>query len=102
MRRNGSFGRPGTSAERARSTAPATSGRALAEQLAGEVVAEVACSDAARVTMMPVAVEISSAGIWAREPVADRQQRVVLSASANGMPCWMTPIDDAAREVDRR
>ena len=51
---------------------------ALVEDLAGDVVAEVASPSAERVTRMPVATEISSAGICAHRP----------SPTVSSEKCW--------------
>ena len=59
-------------------------------------------SEAERVTMMPVATEISSAGIWAREAVADGEQREVLDRLAERHALLQHADDDAAEEVDQR
>ena len=75
--RNGSFGRPGTSAN-AQMTTPATSGALRwLQQLAGDVGAEVWLGRA-RVTMMPVATEMSSAGICAARPSPIVSSEIVL------------------------
>ncbi len=47
---------------------------------------------AERVTRMPVATEISSAGIWAQRPSPIDSSEKWWPASANGMPCWTTPM----------
>ena len=62
MNRNGSFGSPGISAKHADRGGRHHRRLALVEDLVGDVRAEVLVG-AARVTMMPVATEISSAGI---------------------------------------
>ena len=63
----GIFGRPGTAAMTI-SAAPATIGARLFERTCLAVSVPRSSSDAARVTMMPVAIEIISAGICAARP----------------------------------
>ena len=41
--------------------------------------------------MMPVATEMSSAGIWAHKPPPTLSSEKWLMASLIGMPCWTTP-----------
>ena len=53
-------------------------------------------------TRMPVATEISSAGICAHEAVADRQQREVLAGLAERHALLDDADDDAAEQVDAR
>ena len=62
MNRNGSFGRPGISAN-AQTTQPATSGAFFWRRIWLARSEPRSFSDAERVTRMPVATEISSAGI---------------------------------------
>ena len=45
-----------------------------------------------RVTMMPVATEMSSAGICAARPSPTVSSEKCWAASPNGMPCWATPM----------
>ena len=49
-------------------------------------------SVAERVTMMPVAVESSRAGIWETRPSPMVSSEKVLTASAGAMPRWITPM----------
>ena len=49
-------------------------------------------SEAARVTMMPVAVEISSAGIWVTMPSPIVSSVKRCSASTIDIPCWTIPM----------
>ena len=49
-------------------------------------------SVADRVTMMPVAVESSRAGIWETRPSPTVSSEKVETASPGAMPRWMTPI----------
>ena len=58
-------------------------------------------SEAARVTMMPVATEISSAGICADQAVADGQQGVLVGGFAEAQVVLEHAHDDPADEVDR-
>ncbi len=44
-----------------------------------------------RVTMMPVAVEISSAGIWLTRPSPTVSSEKCWIASEKPIPCWKTP-----------
>ena len=53
-------------------------------------------SEAARVTMMPVATEISSAGICAGEAVADGQQRVLCGSLREAQAVLQHADDDPA------
>ncbi len=48
-------------------------------------------SEAERVTMMPVATEISSAGIWAARPSPTVSIEYLCVASLKGRPCWSIP-----------
>ena len=96
MTRNGIFGRPGTSAN-AQITAPATSGALRWSRICSATSVPRSSSEAERVTMMPVATEISSAGICARQAVADRQQREVL----DGLAERHALLDDADRRCRR-
>ena len=96
--RNGSFGRPGTSPNAPSTPAPMNSGRGLREHLRGDVGAEVrVASVAARVTMMPVAVEISSAGICAARPSPIDSSEKVYSGVAEAHALLQDADDDAAR-----
>ena len=67
MNRNGSFGRPGISAKPPIAAA-ATIGALRCLRIWCAMSEPRSLSDAARVTMMPVATEISSAGICAARP----------------------------------
>ena len=67
MTRNGTFGRPGTSAK-AQITAPATIGALRCSRICPAMSEPRSPVEAERVTMMPVATEISSAGICAHRP----------------------------------
>ena len=51
--------------------------------------------------MMPIAVEISSAGICAARPSPMVSSGKVWSASQKLMPRWSMPTADAAEQVDR-
>ena len=61
------MGRPGTSANR-QITEPATIGAFRWRRIWSAISVPRSFSEAERVTMMPVATEISSAGIWAARP----------------------------------
>ena len=52
-----------------------------------------------RVTITPVAVEISSAGICAARPSPIDSRVNVLTASENERPCWSIPIAMPARRL---
>ena len=67
MRMNGILGRPGTSAKQ-RIAPPATSGAFFWPRIWVAISEPRSRSEPERVTMMPVATEISSAGIWAARP----------------------------------
>ena len=91
MTRNGIFGRPGISAKK-QMTTPATIGaRCWRADLADDLGAEV-LGAAARVTMMPVATEISSAGICAARPSPTLSSEKCWIASPNGRSCMKTPM----------
>ncbi len=49
-------------------------------------------TDAERVTRMPVATEISSAGICAHNPSPTVSSENLWAASPKGRPCWATPM----------
>ncbi len=91
MTRNGIFGSPGTSAK-AMITTPATSGALRCSSSWSATSVPRSCSDAERVTRMPVATEISSAGICAQRPSPTVSSEKCAAASPNGMPCCMTPM----------
>ena len=99
--RNGTLGSPGMSAK-AMITQPATSGALRCSKIWSPMSLPRSLSDAERVTMMPVAIEISSAGIWARQAVADRQQRELVHGLAERDALLDDADDDAADEVDQR
>ena len=67
MNRNGSIGSPGTTAK-ARHAAPATSGALRWPRIWVAISEPRSVLEPERVTMMPVATEISSAGICAARP----------------------------------
>ena len=91
MSRNGTFGSAGTSANAA-ITAPATSGALRWSRIWSATSEPRSFSDAERVTRMPVATEIIRAGICAQRPSPIDRSEKWWPASANGMPCWTTPI----------
>ncbi len=88
--RNGIFGRPGTSAIR-QIAAPATIGALRWSMICEAMSLPRSRSEAERVTMMPVATEISSAGICAARPSPTVSSEKCAAASPNGIPCCMTP-----------
>ncbi len=90
MTRNGIFGSAGTSAN-AMITTPATSGALRCSRIWPEMSVPRSSSEAERVTRMPVATEISSAGICAHRPSPTVSSENVCTASLNGMPCCRTP-----------
>jgi hypothetical protein len=90
MSRNGIFGSAGTMAKDMITT-PATSGALRWSRIWPAMSVPRSSSDAERVTRMPVATEISSAGIWAHSPSPTVSSENVCAASLNGMPCWRTP-----------
>ena len=99
MTRNGIFGSAGTSAK-AMITAPATSGALRWSRIWPAMSEPRSFSEAERVTRMPVATEISSAGICAHRPSPTVSREKCWAASPNGMPCCIDADDDAADEVD--
>ncbi len=76
--RNGSFGSPGTSAKQPIAPA-ATSGALRWRRICPAMSLPRSRSDAARVTMIPVATEMSSAGICAASP----------SPTVSSEYCWV-------------
>ena len=48
-------------------------------------------SEIARVTMMPVAVEIRSAGSWVTRPSPMEREMYVFKATSRGSPCSVIP-----------
>ena len=92
MTKNGSFGRPGTR-PKAITITPATSGALRWSRICVETVEPRSLSaPAERVTRMPVATEISSAGICAHRPSPIDSSEKCWPASENGMPIWTTPM----------
>jgi hypothetical protein len=91
MIRNGSFGRPGMSANEA-TTPPATIGARRWPVIWLTTWEPRSCVLAARVTMMPVATEISSAGICAARPSPTDSSEKCCTASPKGRFCISTPI----------
>ena len=80
---------------------PATSGALRWSRICVETVVPRSCSEPAeRVTRMPVATEISSAGICAQRPSPIDSSEKWWPASANGMPMLDDADDDAAEQVD--
>ncbi len=99
--RNGSLGRPGTSAK-AQMTTPATIG-ALRCFMSWPATSEPRSdSEALRVTMMPDGDGDEQRRDLGGEAVADGQQREVLGGLADRHPLLHDADDDAADEVDRR
>jgi len=90
MIRNGIFGRPGISAKAAM-TAPATIGARRWAPICPTTWVPRSSLLAARVTMMPVATEISSAGICAARPSPTDSREKCWTASPNGRCCIRTP-----------
>ena len=88
--RKGSFGSPGTSANIAINP-PATSGALRCCRICLAISLPRSRSDAARVTRMPVATEISSAGICAARPSPTVRAEYVSTASENDMCRWSMP-----------
>ena len=99
MSRNGIFGRPGTSAK-AVMTQPATIVAFVCERICLAISEPRSRSEAVRVTMMPVATEISSAGICAARPSPTVRIEYVLIVSPKLRCRCSRPIDDAADQVD--
>ena len=92
MTRNGIFGRPGTSAKAQITHAGDQRRLALARGSGPRCRCRGRCSEAERVTRMPVATEISSAGICAHRPSPMVSSEKCWPASPNGMPCCTTPM----------
>ncbi len=88
--RNGIFGRPGTSAMQ-QIAPPATSGALRWSRIWVAMSLPRSFSDVERVTMMPVATEISSAGICAARPSPTVSSEKWAAASENGIPCCIVP-----------
>ena len=88
--RNGTLGSAGTSANM-QITPPATIGALRWRKTWPAMSLPRSFSEVERVTMMPVATEISSAGIWAARPSPTVSSEKCEAASPNGMPCWTTP-----------
>ena len=91
MTRNGILGRPGTRAKEAM-TAPATSGALRWLVICLTTSVPRSSLEAERVTMMPVATEMSSAGICAARPSPTLSSEKWWTASESGRPCWTTPM----------
>ena len=73
-------------------TQPATSGALRCSSSWPPMSLPRSFSDAERVTRMPVATEISSAGICAQRPSPTVSSENLCAASPNGRPCCMTPM----------
>ena len=91
MTRNGIFGRPGISAKK-QMTTPATIGARCWAPIWLTTCEPRSSELAARVTMMPVATEISSAGICAARPSPTLSSEKCWIASPNGRSCMNTPM----------
>ena len=91
MSRKGSLGSAGTSAK-AQITAPATIGALRWSRIWPAMSLPRSFSEAERVTRMPVATEMSSAGICAHRPSPTVRSENLCAASPNGRPCWATPM----------
>ena len=89
--RNGIFGSAGISAN-PMITAPATIGALRWSSSWSVISLPRSFCDAERVTRMPVATEISSAGICAHRPSPTVSSENLAAASPNGRPCCMTPM----------
>ena len=100
--RNGSLGRPGHEREQADDDAGDHRGLALLHELARRRRIRGRTPRPLRVTMMPAATEMSSAGICATRPSPTVSSEKCCAASPIGMPCCIDADDDAADEVDRR
>lgn len=85
------MGSPGTSAK-PQITAPATIAGLLWAKSCPATSAPRSFSEFERVTRMPVATEMSSAGICAHRPSPTLSKENRLAASAKGSPCWSTPM----------
>ena len=92
MTKNGSLGRPGTS-PKTQTITPAMSGALRWSSIwLVTVVPRSSCAPAERVTRMPVATEISSAGICAHRPSPTDSSEKCWPASPSGMPSCTTPM----------
>ena len=100
--RKGSFGIPGTRhrprARRRRSAAPRGAGTSCRDQ----VVADVPLAAVDRVTMTPVATDISSAGICETRPSPTDEQAVGADRLARGHALLQHADREAADQVDQR
>ena len=100
MTKNGSLGRPGTR-PKAMTITPATSGALRWSRICVETVEPRSSSaPAERVTRMPVATEISSAGIWAHRPSPIDSSEKCWPASRERHALLDDADDDAAEQVD--
>ena len=90
MNRNGSLGSPGTSAN-SPIAAAATSGALRWPRICPAMSEPRSRSEAERVTMMPVATEINSAGICAASPSPTVSSENWWVASLKARWCWATP-----------
>jgi hypothetical protein len=88
--RNGSLGSPGISAKTPIAPA-ATSGALRWLRICPAMSLPRSLSEAALVTMMPVATEISSAGIWAARPSPTVSRLYWCVASVKLSPRWSIP-----------
>ena len=91
MMMKGILGRPGTRANE-QMTTPATSGALRWLVICLTTSVPRSSLEDERVTMMPVATEMSSAGICAARPSPTLSSEKCWTASDSGRPCWTTPI----------
>ena len=100
MNRNGSFGRPGIEREAAERRRGHASARLRVRGSAWRRRCRGRCRDAARVTMMPAAVEISSAGICATRPSPIVSSVYCVRGLADAHAVLDHADDEAADDVD--
>ncbi len=99
MARKGSLGRPGTSAKRP-ITEAATRGALRWRRIWEAMSLPRSFSEVARVTMMPVAAEMSRAGIWATRPSPTVRSENWWAASVKVEAVLHDADDEAADDVD--
>ena len=90
MMKNGSFGQAGHEAQPMATPPASSSARGWLTSCLVRSWPRFA-SPTERVTMMPVAIEISRAGIWETRPSPTVSSEKCWMASEKPIPCWKTP-----------